>query len=52
MLRVMVRGGVIEGGGMGRSMEAKKNVKKKAARSMKEKRQAKRDRKSRWSTAP
>ena len=35
---------------MGKSRDAKKNVKKKAKRSMKEKQQAKREKRNRWAT--
>ena len=35
---------------MGKSRDAKKNVKKKAQRTMKEKRQAKREKQDRWVT--
>jgi len=38
--------------GMGKSMDAQKSVKKKAKRSMKEKRQAKREKRNRWVTTP
>ena len=37
---------------MGKTMDAKKSVKKKAKRSMKEKRQAKRDKRDHWVTTP
>jgi hypothetical protein len=38
--------------GVGKSRDARKNVKKKAKRSMKEKQQAKRDKRNRAFTAP